>query len=79
MLLGKEAESEAIVGVKPGIRIPSKSIRQDWFPRGPGAIPAPIENQANEEAYPGENGFDSRSINCYPFSTPQESKKGRPQ
>jgi hypothetical protein len=24
--------------------------RRDWFPRGPGAIPAPIENHTNGEA-----------------------------
>jgi len=37
MLQGKEAESEAIVGGKPGIRVSLQEYPTGLVPRGPGA------------------------------------------
>jgi hypothetical protein len=38
-------------------------------PRGPGAIPTPIENHTNRDAYDLLAEFDSFLFNCYPFAT----------
>jgi hypothetical protein len=56
MLLGKEAESEASVGGKPGIRVSLQEYPTGLVPQGLGAIPAPTGNHTNGDAH--------KEINC---------------